>query len=119
MTREEINQYLVEYKDESGLLLPSLGGCWHEKGNRSWFNPYTETIKYECGKCVAAFKNNTDLHNWTGFGLLWEAMRKREDWLAFSDPHYGAFSQYPYECDVVNPETFPALVVEYLKERTS
>lgn len=98
--------------------------CWHEiDGDNGPYNTF-------CKKCGIRFpvihvsdwyasKINPDLITWEGFGLMWEAMRKREDWFLFAESVGVVRPALTTVCvwiadEYINPTLFFNAVAEWL-----
>ena len=77
----------------SELLSKALGlGCWHEKypWRKDDINPQsTGRIRTSgCLKCKGLVDENPNLFSdWTGFGIVWKAVKDREDWQGVFSHH--------------------------------
>lgn len=131
------SQFLVEYKDEHGLLLPQYGGCWHTESNTVPYHDFKLIPICRCGKRGRAYHPNDfvvvekfanpNLATPDGFFVLLNAMKAREDfdyfmcrlfYRGYNTPQDAKNDNDGYlHMDYIDPITFPGIVRAYLEGR--
>jgi hypothetical protein len=122
--REEVMNYTLTDDDRKLLTEKVLGECWHERGTKGRFNPYTKTETWECGKCGNKGTDNRSFATLQDRHDLAEALMEKRLWGDFESSAYGEWiessimelNSFAYWLLVEQPERFAILCCLFMEE---